>query len=105
MTWSRREFLESGAILPLGLGVEGRPGRRKRVGRAGADGPQGEGVRQVPSDHRPEWVVVNARVYTVDEARPRAEAFAVRDGRFLAVGTTAEMRALAGPRASRMPPA
>src|SRR5215471_14672137 len=44
----------------------------------------------------PDLIVFNAQVYTVDAARPRAEAFAVRGGRFLAVGTTDEVRALAG---------
>lgn len=38
-------------------------------------------------------VVTNARVYTVDPARPRAEAFAVLADRFVAVGSTQEMRA------------
>jgi predicted amidohydrolase YtcJ len=41
-------------------------------------------------------VVYNARVYTVDARTPKAEAFVVRDGRFAAVGTSAEMRSLAG---------
>src|SRR5579862_4043595 len=41
-------------------------------------------------------VVFNAKVYTVDAALPRAEAFAVKAGRFLAVGSTSEMKALAG---------
>jgi hypothetical protein len=44
----------------------------------------------------PDLVVVNARVYTVDPGVPRAEAFAVKANRFLAVGTSAEMKALAG---------
>lgn len=39
-------------------------------------------------------VVFNAKVYTVDASAPQAEAFAVQSGRFLAVGTTAEMKAL-----------
>ena len=46
----------------------------------------------------PELVVINARVYTVEPAAPRAEAFAVNGGRFVAVGTTADIRALAGRR-------
>lgn len=50
--------------------------------------------RWVRADSGPDLIVVNAKVYTVDAARPKAEAFAVRDGRFLALGTTAEMRAL-----------
>jgi predicted amidohydrolase YtcJ len=41
-------------------------------------------------------VVTNAKVYTVDSAVPRAEAFAVKGNRFLAVGSTAEIKALAG---------
>jgi hypothetical protein len=41
-------------------------------------------------------LVLNAKVYTVDARTPRAEAFAVKGGRFVAVGSTAEMKALAG---------
>jgi predicted amidohydrolase YtcJ len=46
----------------------------------------------------PELVVLNAKVYTVDVRRPRAEAFAIARGRFVAIGTTAEIKALAGAR-------
>jgi predicted amidohydrolase YtcJ len=42
-------------------------------------------------------VVVNARVYTADDARPLADAFAVRGGRVAFVGSTREARALSGP--------
>lgn len=38
----------------------------------------------------------NANVHTVDTDLPRAEAFVVEDGRFVGVGTTDDMRALAG---------
>src|SRR5580693_1463626 len=41
-------------------------------------------------------VVFNAKVYTVDSRAPKAEAFAVKANRFLAVGTSAEIRALIG---------
>jgi predicted amidohydrolase YtcJ len=41
-------------------------------------------------------VVVNAKVVTVDAAFSEARAFAVRDGRFVLVGTNDEVRALAG---------
>src|SRR6516164_4649965 len=41
-------------------------------------------------------VVFNAKVSTVDAGAPSAEAFAVKAGRFVAVGTTADMRGLAG---------
>jgi len=43
-------------------------------------------------------VVFNARVYTVDPNAPKAEAFAVKGDRFLAVGTSQEMKGLAGKR-------
>ncbi len=39
-------------------------------------------------------VLLNGRVYTVDAARPRAEAFAVLGGRFIAVGDSQDIRAL-----------
>ena len=47
---------------------------------------------QKPAD----LIVVNARVYTVDESRPLVSAFAVRDGRFIFAGSDVEVRALAG---------
>jgi predicted amidohydrolase YtcJ len=47
----------------------------------------------VPGD--PDLVVFNAKVYTVDSRTPRVEAFAIRDSRFVAIGTSAEMRSLA----------
>src|SRR5437868_4931030 len=41
-------------------------------------------------------VVFNAKVYTVDSRNTKVEAFAVKAGRFTALGTTAEMKALIG---------
>ena len=43
----------------------------------------------------PDLIVYNAKVYTVDAQRPRAEAFAVQGGRFTAVGSSADIRSLA----------
>ncbi len=42
-------------------------------------------------------IVVNADVRTSDKGQPKAEAFAVLDGRFQAIGTSEDMRQLAGP--------
>jgi predicted amidohydrolase YtcJ len=42
-------------------------------------------------------IITNARIYTVDEARPRAEALAVKDGRVLFVGPQRSAMALRGP--------
>jgi hypothetical protein len=47
--------------------------------------------------HGPDLVIVNARVYTVDEKSPRAEAFAIKNGRFVAVGSTADIRNMVTP--------
>ena len=44
----------------------------------------------------PPLIIVNAKVFTADPARPRVEAVAIEDGRFSAVGENAEIRALAG---------
>jgi predicted amidohydrolase YtcJ len=44
-----------------------------------------------------EMIVTNARVLTMDPTRPRAEAVALAQGRILAVGSRAEVEALAGP--------
>jgi predicted amidohydrolase YtcJ len=41
-------------------------------------------------------ILVGGRIHTMDEARPEAAALAVRGGRVVAVGTDAEIRALAG---------
>jgi predicted amidohydrolase YtcJ len=45
----------------------------------------------------PERIYVNARVWTADAAQPTADAFAVAEGRFVAVGSSDTVRALAGP--------
>ena len=42
-------------------------------------------------------VVLNARVYTIDDALPSAQAFAVYAGRFLAVGSNDDIRNVIGP--------
>ena len=45
----------------------------------------------------PQWVIVNAKVFTGDPVQPQAEALAIEGGKFRAVGASAEVRALAGP--------
>jgi predicted amidohydrolase YtcJ len=41
-------------------------------------------------------VVINAKVYTVDARRPRADALAVKNGRFIAVGPNDDIKGLLG---------
>src|SRR5437879_9768617 len=45
----------------------------------------------------PDLIIVNARIYTVDPRFSTAEAVAITDGKFTAVGTTAQIRKLGGP--------
>jgi predicted amidohydrolase YtcJ len=56
-------------------------------------------TRAQNADFRPmdvDLIVSNAKVYTVDSRIPRAEAFAVKNGRFVAVGSLDEMKGLTG---------
>ncbi len=50
----------------------------------------------------PETVLYNAHILTVDSAQPRAQALAIADGRFLAVGTNEEIRALGASRTKQI---
>lgn len=43
-------------------------------------------------------ILVNGRVYTVDDSRPMVSAFAVKAGRIVFAGSDREVRSLAGPR-------
>jgi hypothetical protein len=47
------------------------------------------------SQAAPDYVVINARVFTVDEEQPLAEAFAVKGDRFVAVGSSSDIRNMA----------
>ncbi len=89
--YSRREFLGVGAVLTAGFGVGdwNLAGSHRRA--ATAVGPE---PIQTTGGVAPDLVVLNAKVYTVDESLPRAEAFAVKDGRFIAVGSSADIRNL-----------
>lgn len=96
---TRGEFLGVGAALAATLGggsardVEGV----LRRGPGGLrDAGQGAQVR-LDGSTAPDLIVTDARVYTVDERLPTAEAFAVKDGRFVAVGAGDEIRNLAAP--------
>ncbi len=80
--YTRGEFLGFGAALAGACAVG-----RHAVAAAQTPAPAAAG--------EPDLVVVNARVLTSDTALPRAEAFAVTNGRFVAVGSSADVRNLA----------
>jgi len=80
-----------------------RPGPLNRreflavTGSAGLGGLIGSRARaQTPVSEDMDLIVHNAKVYTVDRSNPVAQSFAVKNGRFAAIGTSAEIRGLAG---------
>jgi len=54
------------------------------------------------TDAAPDLILHRGRFTTLDRARPSAEAVAIRDGRFLQVGSNEEILALAGARTRRI---
>ena len=72
---SRREILAAAPLLAFGCATPGT--------RTSAD------------PWKPDLVLVRGNVVTMDPKQPRAEAVAVKDGRFLAVGSDADVRHLA----------
>jgi predicted amidohydrolase YtcJ len=45
----------------------------------------------------PELILYNANIMTVDDAQPQAQAVAIAGGRFLAVGSNDDVRAMSKP--------
>jgi hypothetical protein len=83
---SRKEFLSFGAILAGAATVSRFPFSRRSA--AAAQSNRGSGIEA-------DLIVVNARIRTMDQALPNAEALAVKNGRILAVGNTADIRNVA----------
>lgn len=89
-TYRRGEFLGLSGVLAVGASLGGwwddggrRSGRTEESGR--------------PLDAvDPDLVLLNGRVCTVDDGLPRAEAFAVKDGYFVAVGSSEDVGNLQG---------
>ena len=80
--FSRRKFIgSSSALAAAGLGLP----MQSTLSAAQA----------IDSRSVPDYVVINARVLTSDDNMPRAEAFAVKDDRFIAVGTSSDILNLA----------
>src|ERR1035438_8744139 len=69
--------------------------RRGFIGMAGAGIASIAGGQSLHAETQDaDLVVFNAKVYTVDSRAPKAEAFAVKSGRFTAVGSNRDIRAL-----------
>jgi len=87
--YTRGEFLGISAALAGAYTLGRLPGAGRTVA---AQTPQ------PPDGAEPDLMVVNGNVLTSDTTRPRAEAFAVKNGRFVSVGSNADVRNLATPR-------
>ncbi|MDC0220362.1 amidohydrolase [Gammaproteobacteria bacterium] len=80
--FSRRKFIGSStALAAAGLGLP------TQSALAQAEPPNSQAA--------PDYVVINARVFTVDDDQPLAEAFAVKGDRFIAVGSSIDIRNMA----------
>lgn len=79
---SRRDFI---ARAGFGMGM---------IGLSGSGWARGSAA--------PDLIVFNANVWTVDPEQPGAQAFAVKNGRFVAVGGNDEIKGYAGPATQRI---
>lgn len=87
---SRRRFIGSStALAAAGFGL---PPQAVLAQQASAAAQQAA----------PDYIVTNARVFTIDDSLPKAEAFAVKGDKFAAVGSNSDIRNLAGPRTERI---
>ncbi|HLG05953.1 MAG TPA: amidohydrolase, partial [Gemmatimonadales bacterium] len=86
--YSRKEFLALGALMAGTIGLPKGPPRSSAPAPLPPLLQRGPGIE-------PDLIVVNGRILTQDDVLTRAEAFAVKDGRFMAVGSNAEIRNLA----------
>lgn len=75
---SRRDFLKQSALAAAGLGTVAGPA-----------------LAQSPPSRGPDLILTNGVVYTVDDQQPKAQAFAVWQGRFAAVGSNDDIKKLA----------
>ncbi len=82
---TRREFISSSATLTSAFSLGLWPGSMQNV--RGPAAPATESAA-------PDLVLLNGRVYTIDDGQPRAEAFAVKNDRFVAVGSSDDVRNL-----------
>jgi hypothetical protein len=91
--YTRGEFLSLSAMLAGAASLAKLPFRSLNA-QAPAPAPMPQRGAGIEAD----LVVVNGRVLTMEPSQPSAEAFAVKDGRFLAIGSTADVRNLASAR-------
>ena len=86
--YTRAEFLRISSAAAAGLSLGG-------LSACGMEALHGG--QETANKAGPDLVLVNGRVLTMDDARPNAEAFAVKNGRFVAIGSSDDVRNLVTP--------
>ena len=95
MKHTRRRFLGSAAAVAAALGIDGFD---SSLTAARPEELQSERLRRGlgrSARQQPQVIYTNARVYTMDDRVPRADAFAIEGNRFLAVGAADDVLNLA----------
>jgi predicted amidohydrolase YtcJ len=86
---SRKDFLKLGSLIAGAGALAKLP-----LGPRRAEAAEFPVLPQRGAGIDADLIVINGRVLTQDTTRARAEAFAIKDGRFLAVGSNADIRNL-----------
>ncbi len=81
MKYTRSEFLGLGTGLIVGTGLSHKVGH---------------GQSRNEATFKADLVLLNGSIYTLEPNHPRASAFAVSNGRFMAVGDSADVKGLIG---------
>jgi len=87
---TRSQFFRESATLGAALGLGYAPALAKEAEQAA------NAQSQTGATSAPDVVLVNGRVITIDPSQPKAEAFAIKNGTFVAVGSSDAVRNLAG---------
>jgi len=102
---TRREFIRkstyAAAGISLGAGAIGTPALGSALGANDKirDQLKAENMDRNPDhgrDYQPDQILVNGKIITVDTSFSVAEAVAIRNSRFMAVGSTDDIEKLAG---------
>jgi predicted amidohydrolase YtcJ len=91
MQVNRRELIKAAGAIAAAVPLSELP-----IGRQGARA-LAQGLPAFQPGDVPDVLVLNARIYTLDNAGRVAEALAIKNGRIMAVGDITSVRALAGP--------
>ena len=92
--YSRSEFLRIAGAGAAATGLGFGRARQSQQAQQAQQAEQAEQAGRVGSVDatRPDVALVNGRVLTMDDMLPRADAFAIKSGRFVAIGSNDDIR-------------